>query len=335
MAPLKTDSDVAQAADESAAAGSVAYLSQQCADILEQVRQMREELSRLAVRESELRAVVERSGEVDAQVDRLRKTLRKTDTPGSVAAAIDSAPLHLEPCPYIVVDDLLPTRLWSALIQGIPPVQLFEHLPMGKQHLDVPFPLAPLYSQLVWGHLARELLPKVIMPRIVEKFRAQIDAWITLNWPGVPAASVELHSNNGRIMLRRRGYRILPHRDPKWAFITCILFLARPGDDEAWGTQFYAVAEDQEATSAAPYWIDEKRCRLIEDVKFRPNRLVVFLNSTGAHGAQIPEDAQPETLERYIYQFRVAPTPKAVSMLKSLLPEERQPLWMGKSMVDY
>ena len=49
-----------------------------------------------------------------------------------------------------------------------------------------------------------------------------------------------------------------------------------------------------------PIWIDERRCRLVKDVEYRPNRLFVFFNSTGAHGAQVPADAQPETLERYI-----------------------------------
>ncbi len=135
-------------------------------------------------------------------------------------------------------------------------------------------------------------------------------------------------------MFRRGGYRIRPHRDPKWAFLTCILYLARPGDDEAWGTQLYYVDDDREAKNVAPHWIDEKQCRLADDVKFVPNRLLVFLNSVGAHGASIPADVPPET-ERYIYQFRIGPTLDMMQMLKSKLPAERQPLWSGKASVDY
>jgi len=313
----------------------VALLQQQCADILEQVTAMRGELSRLAVRESELRAVAERNTELELHLDRLQKALRKTTTMEDVATAIRGAELHLEPCPYILVDHLVGAQLYDALLTGIPPVTLFESKPDGKQHLDVPFALAPTYSQRVWRYMAGELIPKVIAPQLLDKFRAQIDEWITRNWPSLPPESVELHGTSGRIMFRRRGYRILPHRDPKWSFLTCILYLARPGDGESWGTQLYAVDEDQEATSAAPYWIDEKHCRLVEDVAFRPNRLLVFLNSVGAHGASIPADAQPANLERYIYQFRVGPTPDAIAMLKSMLPEERRPLWTGKASVDY
>jgi hypothetical protein len=57
--------------------------------------------------------------------------------------------------------------------------------------------------------------------------------------------------------------------------------------------------------------------------------------ATRAHGAHIPAGAEPETLERYIYQFRVGPTAPIISMRKSILPEERRPLWAGRAQVDY
>jgi len=338
MAVFKTDSSPDRGVnqpDHAALAESVTLVQQQCEEILQQVKAMNDQLSQLTARESELRAVLERATEMDAHLDRLRKTLRKTTMAEQVGAAIGRAALHLDPFPYAVIDDFVPAVFYDALLKGIPPIELFEHKPAGKQHLDVPFALAPLYSQRVWQYMAGELVSKIITPAIIAKFRVQIDEWIARNWPELPPESVDLHGSGGRIMFRRRGYRILPHRDPKWSFITCILYLARPGDDEAWGTQLYAVDADREAKNAAPYWIDEKDCRLVEDVKFRPNRLLVFLNSAGAHGAFIPADAQPETLERYIYQFRVGPTVDAIAKLRSMLPEERQPLWAGKALVDY
>jgi hypothetical protein len=56
--------------------------------------------------------------------------------------------------------------------------------------------------------------------------------------------------------------------------------------------------------------------------------MLVFLNSEGAHGASIPAD-QPKTLERYIYQFRLGPTPKAINRLISLMPPEQAAMWAG------
>jgi hypothetical protein len=314
---------------------SLKSVEQQIQEILNQTAAMREQLSLLTERESELRAVLERETELEPQLVRLGKILRKSAMADQAAAAITDATLHPEPFPYTIIDNLLPEFFYDALVTGIPPIELFEHKPLGKQHLDVPFAMAPLYSRKVWLHMCSELVPKVIIPAIISKFRPHIDAWIATNWPGLDPESVELHGSGGRIMLRRRGYRIRPHRDPKWSFITCILQLARPGDSETWGTQILAVDDDREAKSAAPYWIDEKQCRLVEDVAFRRNRLLVFLNSVGAHSAHIPADAQPATLERYIYQFRVAPPVNAVARLKSLLPEERRPLWTGKALTDY
>lgn len=336
MALFKTDPKVAPGTEPAASlAEAIAHVRQQCDQILERVNGMSEQLAQLTAREQELRRILEHNSQYEPHLERLGKLMRKKLTPDRIAAAIAQAELRLDPCPYTVIDGLLPEELYGALLHGLPPVELFVDKPATKQQLAVPFDLAPTYSQRVWTHLVNELIPNVIAPRLIEKFLVQIDEWISLNWPQLDPRSVELHGSGGRVMLRRRGYRIRPHRDPKWSFITCILYLARPGDDEAWGTQIYAVDDDEEAKNAAPYWISEKQCRLVEDVKFKPNRLLVFLNSVGAHGASIPDDAQPENLERYIYQFRLGPTVEAISMLKSMLPEERQVLWSGKALVDY
>lgn len=335
MAHFNPDSNLVDSGDSVASlARAVALIQRQCEEILSRINEMSEQLSQLSARESQLRVVLERNAEFEPQLERLARVLRKKITPDRVGAAIDRAELHLEPFPYMVVDGLLPEYLYDCLVRGIPPVELFPDK-AGKQQLAVPFPLAPTYSQRVWMYLAIDVIPNIIAPRLMERFRAPTDEWIRRNWPELDPRSVALRVSDGRIMMRRRGYRIRPHRDPKWSFITCIFYLARPGDDEAWGTQLYAVDADEEANNAAPYWISDSRCRLVEDVRFRANRLLVFLNSAGAHGAHIPENAEPADLERYIYQFRVGPTTDAVSRLKSMLPEERQPLWEGKALVDY
>ena len=336
MGILKPKPDGVQSADDSAAGLSeaVSLVQRQCGEILDQIKTINDRLSDLTARESETRAVLRGNADLEPHQAALLRVMSKPDTTDYIADAVKGAPLKLEPFPYVVVDDLLPSTLYRCLLKGIPPLELFENHPTGKQQLDVPLSLAPTFSHRVWRFMSDVVVEKVITPLVLEKFRAPIDEWITRNWPTLSPSSLPLSVNGGRIMLRRRGYRILPHRDPKWAFITCILYVARPNDNEAWGTQLYDVDGDQEAVSAAPYWIDPKQCRLVEDVAFRPNRLLVFLNSTGAHGAHIPADAQPETLERYIYQFRIGPTSDSIAMLKSMLPEERQPLWAGKALVD-
>lgn len=117
-------------------------------------------------------------------------------------------------------------------------------------------------------------------------------------------------------------------------FITVLLYLPRAGESQKWGTQLYTVEEDAPADTIAPHWIDEQRCPLVVDVPFRRNTALVFLNSHGAHGASIPEDAEPADLQRYVYQFRIGPTKAAIQQLVAMLPEERRSFWEGK-LVDY
>jgi hypothetical protein len=89
--------------------------------------------------------------------------------------------------------------------------------------------------------------------------------------------------------------------------VTGLVYLARNGDLESYGTQFYRVRDDEDAPSDKPYYVDQARCEEVAAVPFRANTLVAFLNSRGAHGASIPADAKPATLERYLYQFRLGP----------------------------
>lgn len=62
----------------------------------------------------------------------------------------------------------------------------------------------------------------------------------------------------------------------------------------------------------------------------RPNSALIFLNSKGAHGASIPDDAEPADLQRYAYQFRIGPTRAGMEELMAALPAERAAAWSGK-----
>ena len=309
----------------------IASIERQCADIVSELKTMNEQLSRLVRRESQLRAVLERDAELERYQGKLDDTLAKPGTAGHIERAIAEAHLHRDPFPYSVIESLLPHDLYTCLLRGLPPLELFADRPTNKQQLQVPFRIAPAYSRRVWRHLTSVVIPEFVVPAVLAKFRGPVDDWVHLNWPDVRPDTVIFHSSDGRILLRRRGYRIAPHRDPKWGFLTCIFYLARDEDSERWGTQLYRVEGDEEAQGAAPHWIDPVRCRQVGDVAFRPNRMLVFLNSVGAHGAHIPEDAEPENLERYIFQFRIAPSTESMGLLKSTLPEERRAFWAGKA----
>jgi hypothetical protein len=316
--------------------GAVKALTQNIAALETSIQQQSLELAALRVRESQLRAIAQRNVELRHREQELNTILHDPGLQPHIAGAIAGAKLRLHPHPYIVVDDVLPEALYRALIAGLPPVELFADRPANNRQLTVPLHLGPDYSCGVWQFMAETVVNEMMMPALVEKFRKPLTQWVRDSFPlpvADPVAALNLTSSDGRILLRTNGYTIPPHRDPKWGFITCILYLARPGDDSRWGTDLYEVVEDDEAVGAAPHWIENTRCRLVETVRFRKNRALVFLNSTGAHGATIPADAEPPNLERYIYQFRIGPNAESMAALAATLSPERRVLWDGKRSV--
>ena len=57
-------------------------------------------------------------------------------------------------------------------------------------------------------------------------------------------------------MLRRPGYRLKPHRDMKIAALTGLIYFARPGDSQEYGTQLYRIARLHLGDRAAALLID-------------------------------------------------------------------------------
>jgi hypothetical protein len=288
-------------------------------------------------RESRLTAIYHRDVEEQPILPGLDTVLRADTIAAHVEGAVAAAELHDDPFPHVVLENLFPQPFYDAVVRGVPPVELFDGAE-NKQRIVVPFEMAPAYSRRVWSFLLHEVVDAALGPALLRKLRDPLSEWVTATWPelaGQPIESVvRMQSTDGRILLRRRGYVIPPHRDPKWGFVTCLLYLARPGDSQSWGTQLYAVDGDTEAVSVLPHWIRAEQCRLVKDVPFRANTALVFLNSRGAHGARIPASAEPPTLERYIYQFRIGPTAESIRRLVALLPAERREQWSGK-VADY
>jgi len=306
-------------------------------DIQATLRDLTGQVAALTLRESQLRASAEADASFDNEMPQLAAICDEARVCAHVRNAVERARLETDPLPYLVVSNVFPSDFYQALVRGIPPFELFADKPHNKRQLRVPFSYGPAFSRAVWTFLVRVVQETAFQPAIIEQFREPLSEWIADEWPPMArnplGPPMELHSTDGRILLRGRGYRITPHRDPSWGFITVLLYLPRAHESEQWGTQIYAVDEDEAAASIAPHWIDPARCRLAADVPFRRNSALVFLNSRGAHGAYIPEDA-PADLQRYIYQYRIGPTRAAIEALMGMLPPERRSAWQGK-IVDY
>jgi len=252
------------------------------------------------------------------------------------AAAVARATLELDPFPYVIIEDLLPEDVYDDLVGAIPSGMFFSQN-AKRQELEVPFLFAPEYSRFVWGLFFDKAISEVMVPALTEKFRPALDAFVRENWPALGSmaeSGITLRVSNSRMLLRRPGYVIKPHRDPRWAFLTCLVYLPRSFDGQSYGTQLYRLRHEPEQTHSSPLWIDPGECELVRDVPARRNTALVFLNSTGAHGASIPSDAPPDT-KRYLYQVQFSVDPDMKRKLIDSMPDRARAGWTVARGDDY
>lgn len=297
-------------------------------------RDLTKSVDLLRVRTEQLLTIQQMDWERREELEALPAQLDEARTAAHVRRAIAAGRVHDDPFPHLVIPDWLPRDVYETIIRALPPSIFFADRDESRQRLIVPFPVAPEYSRRVWAFMAHQIVSGMVAPALSEKLLPLLRDYVRSFCPDMPEnVDLALHASNGRIMLRRPGYVITPHRDPKWGFITCLVYLARRGDNETYGTQLYRVKNDEEAPSGKPFYVEESRCELVKSVPFRANTMLIFLNSRGAHGASIPADAKPANLERYLYQFRLGPDNSAISELLARMPDASRALWAG-SKVD-
>jgi hypothetical protein len=159
----------------------------------------------------------------------------------------------------------------------------------------------------------------MIVPGLLQKFEAHVRTAYEKKYgatQGPHVAALPHIATAGRLMLRRPGYHLEPHLDPDRVVVTCLIYFARPGDDESFGTSFYRIEGDPVINRRNTFFPRSEGypCDLVKTAPFRPNTAVAFVNAGGAHGAGIPTSA-PAGTERYAYQFYISPEPTALAAL--------------------
>jgi hypothetical protein len=246
--------------------------------------------------------------------------------------AVTTAALVTDPGPYMVITDLLPADVYGRLLETMPPPEAFEVADKVKANFN---PLratgVPESSREAWAGLHNDIVDDRLKPMLIETFRPFIEASYREQFGselGDEVIGFRHHALSGRLMLRRPGYRLKPHRDMKIAALTGLIYFARPGDSQEYGTELYRVDGDQQAPFMKTYYPEAHgaRAELVRTVPAVANSALVFMNVPGmAHGAVIPPDArQPE---RYAYQFYVGPTKSKLARLVRRLPPERAAAW--------
>ena len=243
-----------------------------------------------------------------------------------------AATVVTEPGPHMVVANLLPVERYTQLLDAMPPPEAFEVADRVKANFD---PLrstsGPERSREAWSAFHNDVVDGLLKPLLMESFHPFLkESYRALfgRELGDEALAFRHHALSGRLMLRRPGYRLKPHRDMKIAALTGLIYLARPGDSQEYGTHLYRVENDREAPFMKTYYpeADGARTELVRTVPFVANSALFFMNVPGmAHGACIDSDS--EQYERYAYQFYVGPTKSKVARLVRKLPPEQAAAW--------
>ena len=237
-----------------------------------------------------------------------------------IADAIERATLDPNPMPHLVVDTLLPPDTYEALVDAIPPVECFSDKDEHKRNFKLhEADIAPEWTVTALSFLEECVIPRMMVPGLLQKFETHVRATYVKKYGatvGAQVAALPHMATAGRLMLRRPGYHLEPHLDPDRVVVTCLIYFARRGDDESFGTSFYSIDRSPVIDRRNTFFPEHEgyRCDLVRTAPFRPNTAVAFVNADGAHGAEIPASAPPAT-ERYSYQFYVSPDRAALAAL--------------------
>lgn len=236
------------------------------------------------------------------------------------ASSIAAAPMDVSPTPHMIVRDLLPRATYEALRAAIPPDECFaDRDPIKQNFRPSQAKVVPDFTATMWALMEQEVIAGVLVPGLMARFRPYIETLYAGRYGerGASIAALRHEATAGRLMLRRPGYHLDPHVDPRRVIVTCLIYLANDGDNTSFGTQFFALNAVPSIEGTKTYYPGEHgfTSTLVKTVDFTPNTAVAFLNAgAAAHGATIPADAPADT-KRYAYQFYVSPDPEGLAAI--------------------
>jgi hypothetical protein len=149
-------------------------------------------------------------------------TLPRTDSLAiHLRQAIANAAIQTDPGPYMVVSNLFPDDVYALLLETMPPPEAFEVADRTKANFDPAGTTdVPAQSRDVWLWFHNDVVDGLLTPALFAAFRSSIASAYRAAFGSVladEALDLQHRAFQGRLMLRRPGYRLKPHRDKKSA----------------------------------------------------------------------------------------------------------------------
>jgi hypothetical protein len=308
-------------------------------DVDARVKDLRRQLDEMKTELGELRRAHRRVALAEWHARRttvlasLDTRLKPEPARAHVAAAVRNATVCSEPTAHAVIADVLPADLYDLLAETIPPPELFPDRDPVKTDFEMEvLDSAPEITRRAWRFFDEEVVGGMLAPVLLERFRdAIVDHYAETGGRafGEAAAMLPHRTVAGRIQLRRPGYHLRPHLDPKRVAITGLLYFPQPGDGDAYGTQLFSVDRPFVASGMKTFFPEDAgiQCTLARTIPYRANTMLVFVNSRAAHGASLPPDAPLH--ERYAFQFYIKPDDGQLKALLAGLPDTDRAAWEG------
>jgi hypothetical protein len=265
-------------------------------------------------------------------LDELDARLRLEPIRSHIVDAVQRAAVCPDPTTHVVIENILPPDFYDLVNTAIPPAELFPSRDPVKQdfHLDEHLEGAPLLTRRVWRFFDEDIVAGILAPALHRRFHQAVVEHYAETAGGdfaERAAAIPHRGFAGRLHLRRPGYHLKPHLDPKRVVITGLIYFARAGDSDAYGTQLFRVGRPFTSSTMGKFYPEDEGLplELARTVPFRSNVLFAFVNSKAAHGATLPLDAPLR--ERYAYQFYVKPRDGDLKKLLLELPPGSRTNW--------
>ncbi len=223
-----------------------------------------------------------------------------------VAGALARAVVSADPFPHVLIDQLLPTPFYNRILETLPPADYWRSSGRARDYWEINTDVGPWQTEVVWRFVDHRIVDQMLRPRLIAAFRHHLaDYW--RDGFGLDGAAVTYHNDEGRLQLRRKGYRLRPHLDPPHAALTGLFYLARPGDNARYGTGLYKPSSPLPLKRSGIYYPEDHGIALetVTTVPFHANTLLVWMTSLGPHGADLTAPDVPKSLERYTYQFQL------------------------------
>lgn len=218
--------------------------------------------------------------------------------------------LHLEPFPYIMIEDALPQDLYDQLAAQYPESSLGGHTHgfsdfryYQKDFTDEH--VTPLWREFVAFHSSRAFKDQVmraIEPGMRHLYPEITDKYLTVDTilrhtgkpRGVAAMEVQFVMNSADVEKIRT-----PHLDQGRELFACLFYMKRPDDMSTGGDLYLYEKTTPDFEFRSGRLAPEDQIRPVTSMPYRANNLVIFLNSTNSiHGVGPRTKAQ--VIRRYV-----------------------------------